>query len=48
MNAAIGVDDYVYLKSKIVTGYFRVYSISIEGDTEGTAWQCKARLLAIS
>ena len=47
MNAAIGVDDYVYLKSKIVTGYFRVYSIGIEGDTEGTAWQCKARLLEV-
>jgi len=47
MNAAINVDDFVFLKSKTVTGYFRVYSIAIEGDTEGSAWQCKARLLEV-
>ena len=47
MNAAIGVDDYVYLKSKVVTGYFRVYSIEIEGDTDGSTWQCTARLLEV-
>lgn len=47
MNAAIGVDDYIYLKSKVVTGYFRVYSIEIEGDTDGSTWQCTARLLEV-
>ena len=47
MNAAIGIDDYVYLKSKVVTGYFRVYSIEIEGDTDGSTWQCTARLLEV-
>lgn len=44
MNAAIGIDDYVFLKSKVVTGYFWVYSIEIEGDTDGSVWQCTARM----
>lgn len=48
MNAAINVDDYVRLESKIVTGYFRVYSVEIEGDTAGGTWQCTARLLEVS
>lgn len=47
MNAAINVDDYVYLKSKLVTGYFRVSSIGISGDTETEDWKCKARLLEV-
>lgn len=32
MNAAINIDDYVKLESKMVTGFFRVYSLEIEGD----------------
>lgn len=47
MNAAIAVDDYVYLESKLVTGYFRVKKIAIEGDTDGDIWQCQAQLLEV-
>lgn len=48
MNAAITVDDYVYLNSKQVKGYFRVYSITIDGDNYGSSWTCTARLLEVS
>lgn len=47
MNAAIGLDDYVYLNSKAVKGYFRVYSVRIEGDNMEGAWSCTARLLEV-
>lgn len=46
MNAAINIDDYVYLNSKKAKGYFRVQSVKIEGDTHGNAWQCTAKLIA--
>lgn len=45
LNGAINVDDYIRLESKTVTGYFRVYSIQIEGDNISGDWICKARLL---
>lgn len=45
MNAAINIDDYVHLNSKYVTGYFRVYSVNIEGDNVDGSWTCTARLL---
>lgn len=45
MNAAVTIDDYVYLNSKAARGYFRVYSISIEGDNIEGSWTCTARLL---
>lgn len=48
MNAAITVDDYVYLNSKSVRGYFRVYSVQIEGDNMEGSWTCTARLLEVS
>ena len=47
MNAAIGLDDYVYLNSKMVKGYFRVYSVRIEGDNMEGSWSCTARLLEV-
>ena len=47
MNAAIDIDDYVYLESKLVKGYFRVAQIKIEGDNFAETWQCSARLLEI-
>ena len=47
MNAAIGLDDYVYLNSKVVKGYFRVYSVRIEGDNMEGSWSCTARLLEV-
>lgn len=48
MNAAINIDDYVYLNSQYVRGYFRVYSVSIEGDNMEGTWTCSARLLEVS
>lgn len=47
MNAAINIDDYVYLDSKYVRGYFRVYSVTIEGDNYDGSWTCVARLLEV-
>ena len=47
MNAAIDIDDYVYLESKLVKGYFRVSQIKIEGDNFSETWQCSARMLEI-
>ncbi len=47
MNAAINVDDYIYLNSIYVKGYFRVYSVSIDGDNYGDSWNCSARLLEV-
>lgn len=47
MNTAINIDDYVYLQSKKATGYFRVYSVKVEGDTHGDRWICTAKLVAV-
>ena len=45
MNAAIDLNDFVYLDSKTVKGYFRVYSVSMDGDNTEGSWSCTARLL---
>jgi len=45
LNGAINIDDYVKLESKYVTGFFRVYSLELDGDNVEGSWQCKARLL---
>ncbi len=47
MNGAINIDDYVHLKSQYVTGYFRVYSVSMDGDNYDSSWSCTARLLEV-
>ena len=47
MNAAINIDDYIRLESKVVTGYFRVYSINISGDNIEGDWTCETRLLEV-
>ena len=47
MNGAINVDDYVYLNSRYVKGYFRVYSVTMEGDNIDGSWSCVARLLEV-
>lgn len=48
MNLAIGVNSYVHVSSQMVTGYFRVQKISIEGDNYEGDWQCKATLLEVT
>ena len=47
LNGAINIDDYVRLESKTATGYFRVYSIELQGDNIAGDWLCKARLLEV-
>lgn len=48
LNGAINIDDYVKLETKSVTGFFRVYSIDMQGDNASGDWICKARLLEVS
>lgn len=48
LNGAIGVGDYVQVQSKYLTGFFRVYSLEIDGDNLSGAWQCKARVLEVT
>ena len=47
MNGAIGPGDYVQVDSKYLKGFFRVYSLEIDGDSLVGAWQCKARVLEV-
>lgn len=47
MNLAIGVNSYVHVTSRMVTGYFRVQKISIEGDNYEGDWLCTATLLEV-
>lgn len=48
MNLAIGVNSYVHVTSSMVTGYFRVQKVSIEGDNYEGDWQCTATLLEVT
>ena len=45
LNGAVGVDDYVKLDSKLVSGYFRVLSIDMRGDNHQGDWLCTAKLI---
>lgn len=47
MNLAIGVNSYVHVTSEMVTGFFRVQKVSIEGDNYEGDWQCTATLLEV-
>ena len=47
LNGAINIDDYVKLETKTVSGYFRVYSVEMQGDNLSGDWLCKARLLEV-
>ena len=47
LNGAINIDDFVRVESDTVKGYFRVYSLDIEGDNVSGDWKCKARLLEV-
>lgn len=48
MNGAAGPGDYVQVDSKYLKGFFRIYSLEIDGDNTGGAWQCKARVLEVT
>lgn len=45
LNGAIGIDDYVKLESKAVSGYFRVYKLSHSGDNVSGDWVSAAQLV---
>lgn len=47
LNGAINIDDFVKLESQNVSGYFRVYSLQMQGDNISGDWLCKARLLEV-
>lgn len=47
MNGAIGINDLVKLESKMVTGFFRVYKLIIDGDNLEGDWQCTAQLVEV-
>lgn len=47
LNPAIGVNDLVSLKSKAVSGTFRVHSIKISGDNYENDWKCTAQLVEV-
>lgn len=47
INLAIGVNSYVYLESKMTTGYYRVQKVAIDGDNYEGDFQCTATLLEV-
>lgn len=47
LNPAIGVNDLISLKSKTVSGYFRVHKITIKGDNYSGDWICTAQLVEV-
>ena len=47
LNGAISVNDLVKLESSVVTGLFRVYKLTIEGDNLEGDWQCTAQLVEV-
>lgn len=48
MNGAIGIGDYVKVESKHLNGFYRVYSLEIDGDNMEGDWTCKARVLEVT
>lgn len=47
LNGAIGINDAIKLRSSVVTGYFRVQKITLDGDNYDGDWICTAQLLEI-
>ena len=48
LNGAINIDDYVKLESDMVTGYFRVSKLSVQGDNASGDWICTATLMEVA
>lgn len=48
LNPSINIDDYIYLDSRYITGYFRVKTVEINGDNITSDWICKSRLLEVT
>lgn len=45
LNGAIGVNDYIQLKSRKANGFYRVRSVKMEGDNLSGDWLCTAQVL---
>jgi len=47
LNGTININDYVRLESESVKGYFRMYSVDMDGDNLEGSWSCTAKLLEV-
>lgn len=47
LNGAIGINDYVKLDSTMISGYFRVQKLTMDGDNLEGEWICTAQLLEV-
>lgn len=47
LDGSVGVDDYLKVESKIVTGYFRVAAIEHSGDNVSGDWISKAKIFQL-
>ena len=48
MDASIGVNDIVFVRSRNVTGYFRVHKVTMDGDNMEGDWICTAEVMQIA
>lgn len=47
LNGAIGVNDTVMVESSVISGYFRVQKITMDGDNLEGDWICTAQVMEI-
>ena len=47
LNGAIGINDTVMIESSVVSGYFRVRKVTMDGDNLEGDWICTAQVLEI-
>lgn len=47
LNGAVAINDVIRLESRIATGDFRVYKLTMAGDNLGGDWKCTAQLVDI-
>lgn len=45
LNGAIGINDCVKIRSKVISGIFRVMKLSISGDSYSGDWLCTAQVV---
>lgn len=48
LNPAVGVNDLISLKSRDVSGTFRVHKITLDGDNYSGDWKCEAELVEVT
>lgn len=47
LNGSIGVNDVIELQSDVAKGYFRIYKLTIDGDSMEGDWMCTAQILKV-